>query len=240
VAAGGQHTCALLSDRTVRCWGSNQFGQLGDNGAEMSSVQPVSVATSNGAALSGVTAISAGDYFSCALLSDGSVDCWGGYLTTSELGVLDGMDAATYDAKTAQAVTWVVGAAAIASCSGSSTCVVTTSGTVKCWGTALGGGANVPAISDLSGVKAVAPGYEASCALLTAGTVTCWGVWPQGTEDYPTAVPGLTGVTAITETQEVACALSGDGTVACWGFGTGGNLGDGTTAPAKTPVRVWL
>jgi alpha-tubulin suppressor-like RCC1 family protein len=240
LASGGQHTCALLSDGTVRCWGDNTYGQLGDNGAETRSLQPVMVLTAGGAPLTSVTAISAGDYFSCALLSSGSVVCWGGYPGYAELGALMDSDAAPWEAKTPQPVSWVTGAVGIASSVSSSTCVVTTAGTVECWGSFRGGGANVPAVGDLTGVKAVAPGSASACALLTAGTVTCWGAWPQGTEDHPTPVTGLTGVTTVVETQDSACALSSDGSVACWGFGAVGTLGDGTTMNAMTPVGVRL
>jgi alpha-tubulin suppressor-like RCC1 family protein len=240
VATGGQHTCALLSDTTVRCWGDNTYGQLGDNAAQKNSLKPVTVVTASGAPLAGVTAISAGDAFSCALLSGGSVVCWGGGPGFAELGALMDTDAAQSEAQTPQPVTWVTGAVAIASSVHSSTCVITTAGTVECWGTAAGGGANMPAVGDLTGVKAVAPAYQSPCALLTAGTVSCWGVWPQGTEDHPTPVSGLTDVTAVVTTDENACALSSDGRVSCWGSGQNGTLGDGTTANATTPVGVPL
>src|SRR3989475_8829922 len=71
VTAGGFHTCALLQDGTVRCWGQNTFGQLG-NGSILNSFTPVTV--------SGITtavAVSAGGWHTCALLHDGTVRCWG-------------------------------------------------------------------------------------------------------------------------------------------------------------------
>jgi alpha-tubulin suppressor-like RCC1 family protein len=71
VAAGGYHTCALLGDGTVRCWGSNYSGQLGDG----TTTQRNTPATVSG--LSGATAIAAGEYHTCALLGDGTVRCWG-------------------------------------------------------------------------------------------------------------------------------------------------------------------
>jgi len=67
IAAGAFHACAVLADRTVRCWGNNSNGQLGD-GTLMSSSTPVPVQS-----LSGVTDITAGGHHTCALLTDGTV-----------------------------------------------------------------------------------------------------------------------------------------------------------------------
>lgn len=71
VATGANHTCALIADGTVRCWGRNNVGQLGDGTTtdRTSSVQ-----------VSGVSyaiAIAAGDEHTCALIADGSIKCWG-------------------------------------------------------------------------------------------------------------------------------------------------------------------
>ena len=72
VAVGTAHMCALLMDGTVACWGTNQYGQLGDASTTDSPMTPVKVA-----GLADVVEISAGDFFVCALIKDGSVKCWG-------------------------------------------------------------------------------------------------------------------------------------------------------------------
>lgn len=79
VAAGGYHTCALLGDGSVWCWGDNRFGQLGD-GTTDRQVTPVAVE----GLLSPARSVVTGGSFSCALLTDGRVQCWG----SDEMGEL--------------------------------------------------------------------------------------------------------------------------------------------------------
>jgi alpha-tubulin suppressor-like RCC1 family protein len=72
IAAGTYHSCALMTNGTVRCWGANTYGQLG-NGNTNNATRPVTVAGLPRPAV----AITAGGYHSCAKLDDGSIRCWG-------------------------------------------------------------------------------------------------------------------------------------------------------------------
>jgi alpha-tubulin suppressor-like RCC1 family protein len=72
IAAGNYHTCAVLYTGGVQCWGANWYGYLGD-GTSTNRPAPVSVIS----LASGVAAIAAGHYHTCALLSTGGVQCWG-------------------------------------------------------------------------------------------------------------------------------------------------------------------
>src|SRR5439155_200263 len=77
--AGSFHTCALLQDGTVRCWGENDVGQLGNGTTDPSPGSP-STFNPTPVTVSGITtavAISAGGWHTCALLRDGTVQCWG-------------------------------------------------------------------------------------------------------------------------------------------------------------------
>ncbi|MDO8412876.1 MAG: hypothetical protein Q7S51_03680, partial [Gallionellaceae bacterium] len=71
ISAGQYHTCAALTDDTVKCWGNNYAGQLGD-GSTTDSTTPVIVSS-----LNNVLAVSNGGVHTCAALSDGTVKCWG-------------------------------------------------------------------------------------------------------------------------------------------------------------------
>src|SRR5438874_5832584 len=80
VVAGDEFGCALLQDATVSCWGLGESGQRGDGTFITFSPNPAVVA-----GLTGVAAVASGYSHACALLSDGSMRCWGGN-TNGELG----------------------------------------------------------------------------------------------------------------------------------------------------------
>ncbi len=83
IAAGGSHTCAVLDDDTVKCWGDNSSGQLGNGdttsvgaiGGEVES--PSNLVKISSIPLTGVSKLSLGSLHSCALMNDSTVKCWG-------------------------------------------------------------------------------------------------------------------------------------------------------------------
>ena len=262
VAAGNYHTCALTGDSAVWCWGYNGDGGLGD-GTNTDSNQPVAVKTDG--ALSGKTvkALSAGDVHTCALTTDGAVYCWG-YNYDGELG--DGTNTASNEPVAVKTDGALSGKTVAALAGGSyHTCVLTTAGTVYCWGfnrySQLGNGTNtdsnepVAVTTDgaLSGkiVTQVEAGDSHTCALTAGAGAYCWGYnsdgeLGDGTNDnssVPVAVTTDGALSGQTLTQIAAgeyhsCAVTDDGAVYCWGDNTEGTLGDGTNDSSTVPVAV--
>ncbi|MDR0965254.1 MAG: hypothetical protein LBM75_01880 [Myxococcales bacterium] len=120
---GGHHACAVLVDKTVRCWGRNDSGQLGDD-TTVNKVTPTAV--------SGLTTVSSmclGARHSCAVKADGSVWCWGNN-TYGQLG-----DGTTTSRRAPFKVYGLNNAVAVSvSCGAAHTCVTLADGSAKCWG----------------------------------------------------------------------------------------------------------
>ncbi|WP_353569819.1 choice-of-anchor D domain-containing protein [Candidatus Albibeggiatoa sp. nov. BB20] len=242
VALGEYHSCALLDTGTVKCWGFNGNGELGD-GTTTDRYTPVDVS-----GLTGVSAIALGGAHACALLDTGTVKCWG-INTDGELG-----DGTTTNSNIPVDVTGLTGVSAIA-LGPLTSCALLDTGTVKCWGNngygELGDGTTTDrytpvAVSGLTGVSEISLGENHSCALLDTGSVKCWGYNGNGrlgdgtTTDSstPIAVSSLTGVSAIALGNYHSCALLSTGSVKCWGYNGNGRLGDGTTIDQYTPTAV--
>ncbi|HEY0882169.1 MAG TPA: carboxypeptidase regulatory-like domain-containing protein, partial [Archangium sp.] len=167
VSAGVSHTCAVLSDRSLFCWGRDTFGQVsGPGGAD--AVKPMLVARD-------VSEVAAGGTHTCALHTDAGVECWGAN-ADYQLGVVnaDGGRAAL-----------PIAARALAA-GARSTCVVS-GAQIRCWGAntdyQLGNGTvssrSLPDLmNNITIAEAVAPGDAHTCAIMTvngAPNVVCTG-----------------------------------------------------------------
>jgi alpha-tubulin suppressor-like RCC1 family protein len=246
-AAGHYHTCALLSTGGVQCWSYNYNGQLGD-GTTTNQLAPVSVI----GLASGVAAVAVGNQHTCALLSTGGVQCWGGN-GNGQLG--DGTT--TQRLAPTDVVGLASGVAAIA-VGGTHTCALLSTGGVQCWGWnaygQLGDGTTTNQLAPtsvvglaFSSIAAIAAGSYQTCALLSTGGVYCWGYNSHGqlgdgttnNQFAPAIVVGLaSGVASIAAGNEHACALLYTGGMRCWGYNGYGQLGDGTRTERLAPVSV--
>ncbi|HEV7586436.1 MAG TPA: IPT/TIG domain-containing protein [Solirubrobacteraceae bacterium] len=234
VAAGGFHSLALLANGTVKAWGSNGFGQLGD-GTNLTREVPVAVS-----GLSAVRAIAAGGHHSLALMSNGTVMAWG----DNESGQLGTGN--TAESEVPVQVKGLTGVRAISAGADHSLALMS-NGTVMAWGNdesgQLGTGVTKPsstvpvAVKGLTGVTAISAGGQFSLALTNKGTVDAWGSDDSGqlgstgfeepSSDVPVQVSGLSGVTAIAAGAQHAVALLSGGTLMAWGEDTYGELGNG-------------
>ena len=241
-STGGAHSCAVMDNGEVYCWGSNNNGQLGD-GTTTNRQSPVKVS-----GISTATGVALGNSHTCARLSGGAVRCWGSNVS-GQLG-----NNTTTNSTTPVAVSSVATAAQLALGSAHS-CARLNNGTVRCWGSngsgQLGNGTTtdsaVPVtVSAISAAKDLDGGLSHTCAIAGASAeVFCWGfnVFGQlgngGNTDSSTPVStGLTSMAAVSTGLAHSCAVSNAGAVQCWGVNASGQLGDGTTANQTSPVAV--
>ena len=228
ISSGSSHTCALKNDGGVLCWGSGDYGQLGDDttySPESYGVDhPVVVIDGDGSStpLSGISQISSGSSHTCALKNDGGVLCWGSG-NQGQLG-----DDTIYSSEPYGVDHPVV--------------VID------------GDGSNTP----LSGISQMSSGNAHTCALKNDGGVLCWGYGREGQlgddttyssgpygVDHPVVVIDgdgsnipLSGISQISSGSFHACALKNDGGVLCWGSGGDGQLGNGNMASVNYPVKL--
>ncbi len=243
VAAGGSNfNCARLGDRTVRCWGANPYGQLGD-GSTNNSTTPVAVQ-----GLTDVAQVSAGLTHVCAVRGDGAVLCWGRN-TYGQLG-----DGTAVDRSAPTLVTGLSGVVGV-SVGSQHTCALRSDGTVYCWGATTWDPAHVSSrapyqVAGLSNAVEIDVSSRSNCARINDGTVRCWGYNDTGAlgdgtyfnRDVPVTVVGLSSATQVALGANHSCALRADGSVVCWGGNSSGELGLGfvSTTTSAVTARVSL
>ena len=235
VVAGDKHTCALTETGGVLCSGDHDdYGQLGGStthiGLGVAHLIGVSMyeygAVDNRVLLSDIVQISTRQNHTCALTNTGGVKCWG---SNSE-----GQLGSNEDTASAQYAVDVVD----------------------------GEGSTTP----LSGIAQISAGERHTCAVTVEGTVVCWGFNAEGgplgngeglyvgespdeqnpgKTNYPVAVvekegstAPLRGIVQVVTGSHHSCALTMAGRVKCWGNNELGQLGNGVTVSANTPVDV--
>ena len=258
VASGYLFSCALLDDSTAKCWGNNEFNQLGNDAATSTQRFPSLIETNSGAPFASISQLALGYSHACVLSQVGTVHCWG----DNEMGQLgNGSTVASASPKQINALS--TGVRSIAA-GHAHNCAINSGGSVLCWGYnafgQLGTGTNAnkttpnSAISQeflpTNSVSSLALGRAHSCALLTDKTVKCWG-----NNDYgqlgdaqaeasltPVAVNGIANVQQLVSGHAHLCALLLDGSVTCWGSNLLGESGVAidASAPIVAPTQVEL
>lgn len=260
IAAGSQHTCAVTGGGAVLCWGRNQYGQLG-NGSTATSSTPVPVSGLS----SGVVSVTAGQDFTCALLSIGTVMCWGfdndGELGNGASATNSGVPVEVLDSAGTGPLTGIVAIAA----GQYHACALTSAGAVLCWGLNDEGDLSQPPnvsqtsvplqVTDIpTGMAAITAGSGFTCALASSGGVWCWGISGFGQLGVGSTFPSnngpavqvvnqagtapLGGVASVSAGFEDTCAILTNTSLLCWGANSDGEDGNNTNVQVNLPTPV--
>ena len=252
VDLSNSHACSIIfnGDR-VTCWGNAGDGKIGPNHNSGVVYNPVTVDLYPRTAKE----ITVGSGFSCALLDNGFVKCWG-QRASGKLG--DGQTTTGYSGTPVNVSILPAGLNVTSIDSGiSHTCAIMNDSSVFCWGYGPGGFASAAGISFNFGNDtpiSITSGNGFSCVILDNGSVNCWGhkneygqlginsTRAQLTPQYVDLGLGRTAKSLSTYYEHV-CAILDDNSLKCWGknvySGYGGFLGLGhTTSPILVPTSV--
>jgi alpha-tubulin suppressor-like RCC1 family protein len=256
---GNDHGCAIVSDGSIRCWGRNDDGELGQGNTDDVGDDPgeSTVRVDLGPGRTAV-ALSAGAFHTCAILDTGQVRCWG----RGDKGQLAQGSTANVgdDPGETTALVGLGGSGRARSLSSGAfhTCAVRTDNDVVCWGDNIAGQlgqGNTTTIGDTPGetpvtvalgraAARVAAGHYHTCATLDTGQLRCWGESDHGQllqgstssvgkSAGPTSVLVDTGgrqVLGLDAGGEHMCAIYSDRSLHCWGKSSLGQLGQGRTS----------
>ncbi len=247
VRAGGFHTCAIKMNDVIRCWGNNDFGQLGDN-TKISTSVSVKVSVIPETVL--VRTFRLGQFHTCIVTTTGVVQCWG----SNGFGQLG--NGTKIDSLTPVIVSGVSSGVSVLATGASHNCAVTADTGLSCWGSneygQLGNGTETTSSSPVKvsgmtgGVSGVSAGLRHTCAIRN-DVMKCWGFNFYGqlgdgstdSSNTPVNVSGLTGkIDSIRVGYMHTCALMDGGGVRCWGDNQYGQLGDGSSIEKHVPASV--
>ena len=211
VSTGGHHSCALDNSGDVKCWGRNNYGQLG-NGNRNDKNHPETVMVrdenNNSIPLSGIVQIASGGAHTCALTMSGRVKCWG----QGHFGEMGNGSFRRFNERpvSVASLTNAVQISAVKY----HTCALTSSGNIKCWG--------------LTGYGQLGNGVKNNTSKHRPVNVV---------EGENTKTP-LSGIIQISSGGEHSCGLNSSGNIKCWGRNNYGQLGNGGSSYKVYPVSV--
>jgi alpha-tubulin suppressor-like RCC1 family protein len=255
VAAGREHTCALTSDGSAFCWGSNEFSQLGvaDDGttcARGDSNIPCSTVPVPVSGTIRFRRLSAGDAHNCGIATDDRVYCWGDNLR----GALGDPSLRRAIAPAPIATTALFSDVAAG---GAHSCGLRTDGVALCWGAndmgQIGNGSTISGfgapstVSNVLRFASIAAGRARTCGRLAAGTAYCWGsTWVNQAsgadvtraQNTPALVQTNVAFASLAVGRRTTCGVSVANEALCWEANSTGAMGDGTATGSVVPRLV--
>lgn len=242
VSAGGRTSCEVRAQGEAWCWGSNEYGQVGD-GTRTDRPDRTRVRGT------GWSRISTGGAVTCGVKDNGSLWCWG----LNDLGQLGRSDKANQSAprRIGTGTTW-----RDVSVSWHHACALQADGTAWCWGSnangQIGDGAvrkrtqGPVKVSGTARFTSLETGGHHSCGITRQGVARCWGgnlagQLGDGTTAQrrkPTKVAGGAKFTMLSADWARTCGVTQRGEVQCWGDNAHGELGNGTRKSSTSPVTV--
>ncbi len=252
MCAARSHTCVVVADGAVRCWGAGAAGRLGSGDAATIGDAAAELPAPDVAVGGEAAQVVCSDDFTCVRRVDGDVRCWGGN-TWGQLGRGDTRDVGDEPGALPVASLALGGPAVQISAGHGHVCAVVAGGQLRCWGwNVLGqlGVGSIEALGDeadelpppavaLADVVQVVAGVSHTCARVQAGAVHCWGSGSRGELGYgdtlrrgdmpgdlPTPAVALgDAAVQLAAGGHHTCALLADGSLRCWGANDAGQLG---------------
>ena len=244
LSVGPNHACAIVRGGGIKCWGSNEYGEIGGGEDAMRALTAVKVAYLS----RDITSVAAGRGHTCASTRCGAAACWG-HSYFGELG------SGTTDTSVPVPVSSLDVGVARVGVGKYHSCAVGVAGEGWCWGRNRNGevgdgtriNTGVPSRVAAIPLFRIAGADQHSCAITDAGKVVCWGdnehgqlgIGTLGNSNLAVDVHDLAaGAIAVATGGARSCAITRDGALRCWGENASGALGDGSNADRKSPVDV--
>ncbi len=253
-ATGSGHSCAVLQTGGARCWGEEQFGQLG-NGESRPRVQDAPVTVQN--ASNDFVGLSGGDAHTCGLGESGEVWCWGNS-SKGKLGRGVRPASPAQPERVMSSPGRSLQGVVDLSVGSNHACAALQAGDLRCWGN--GGEGQIgddgrsnrffaTEVSNVSEAWHVATGKGHSCMIRRDGSVACWGDnrhgqlgigQPADRYETPVDIPNFGGIVDIAAGHAHTCAINRQGELYCWGRNDSGQVGNGSksSTPVTTPAEV--